>query len=261
MPENAPVVNVLLTSWWMPVALAPVIGSFLGVLVLRLPQDESVVWGGSRCPHCRRRLKAVDLVPVVSWLVARGRCRYCSARLSLFYPAIEIAAIVVALWAAAVVPAGGMLWATCVLGWILLALAILDWRCLILPDSLTLPLLALGLLVAGLGGGAIADHGVGAAAGIGSFLLVALVYRWARGREGLGIGDAKLFGAGGAWVSWVGLPGVVLWAATAALIAILLKMAAGRAVSATDRIPFGTFLCLGIWLVWLYGPVVVASSA
>lgn len=251
--------NVLLTSWWMPVALAPFIGSFLGVLILRLPQEESVVWGRSHCSHCHQRLKAVDLVPVVSWLATRGRCRYCAARLSLFYPGIEIAATVVALWAAMVVPAGGMLWATCVLGWTLLTLAVIDWQHLILPDPLTLPLLALGLLIAGLNdGGALVDHVIGATVGMASFLVIADLYRRMRGREGLGAGDVKLSGAAGAWVSWVGLPGVVLWAAAAALCGVLAKVASGTAVSATEQIPFGTFLCLGTWLVWLYGPVILA---
>ena len=256
--------NVLLTFWWMPVALAPFIGSFLGVLIVRLPQDESVVWSRSRCPHCRRRLNPADLVPVMSWLATRGRCRYCSARLSLFYPGIEIAATAVALWAAAIVPAGGMLWATCVLGWTLLTLAMLDWQHLILPDCLTLPLLALGLLIAGLRDGALADHVIAAAAGMAFFLLVACIYRRVRGREGLGAGDAKLLGAAGAWVSWTGLPGVVLWAATTALCAMLAKMALakmalGTKVSATEQIPFGTYLCLGTWLVWLYGPVLMVG--
>jgi leader peptidase (prepilin peptidase) / N-methyltransferase len=258
-PEKATALDLLLTAWWMPVIVAPFVGSFLGVLILRLPRQESVVWDRSRCPHCRQRLKAIDLVPYVSWLAARGRCRYCSARLSVFYPGIEIAATGVALWSAAVVPGGGLLWATCVLGWTLLALAAIDWQHLILPDSLTLPLLALGLVIAGLhDGAALVDHGIGAAAGVSSFLGLAFLYRCIRGREGLGAGDAKLLGAAGAWVSWTGLPGVVLWAAAAALCAVLMKLASGRRVTASEQIPFGTYLCLGTWLVWLYGPVVLA---
>ena len=250
--------DVLLLSGWAPVIVAPFIGSFLGVLILRLPQEEGVVWARSRCPHCQRRLDPVDLMPIISWLLARGRCRSCSARLSLFYPGLEIAATGVALWAAALVPAGGVLWATCVLGWALLTLAVLDWRHLILPDCLTLPLLVLGLVIAGRNdAGALVDHGVGAAVGAAVFLLIADLYRRMRGRDGLGGGDVKLFGAAGAWVSWVGLPGVVLWAAAIALCGVLAKLVLGTAVAATEQIPFGTFLCLGIWLVWLYGPVLL----
>ena len=251
--------EVLLLSWWAPIVVAPFIGSFLGVLILRLPEGESVIWGRSRCPACRRRLDHTDLVPVISWLAARGRCRSCSARVSLFYPGIEIAATGVALWAAGTVPAGGVLWATCILGWTLLTLAVLDWQHLILPDPLTLPLLVLGLVIAGLSDEvALVDHLIGAAAGVTSFFLIADLYRRMRGREGLGAGDAKLFGAAGAWVSWVGLPGVSIWASATALCAVLARAASGTAVSATEQIPLGTFLCLGIWLVWLYGPIVLA---
>lgn len=176
----------------------------------------------------------------------------------MFYPGIEIAATGVALWSAVIVPAGGMLWATCVLGWTLLALAAIDWQHLILPDLLTLPLLALGMAIAGLHDGtALVDHGIGAAAGVSLFLGLAIFYRCIRGREGLGAGDANLLGAAGAWVSWIGLPGVVLWAAAAALGAVLVKLASGGRVTATEQIPFGTFLCLGTWLVWLYGPVLL----
>ena len=243
----------------MPVALAPVVGSFLGVLIHRLPHGEKVVWARSRCPHCEKQLKPVDLVPLISWLATRGRCRYCAARLGLFYPGLEIAATGVALWAALIVPAGGLLWATCVLGWTLLALAVIDWQHLILPDALTLPLLALGLAIAGLkDSGALADHAIGAAAGMASFLLIAFVYRRLRGREGLGTGDAKLLGAAGAWVSWVGLPGVVLWAAVTALCGVLAKAVTGTPVRASEPISFGSFLCLGTWLIWLYGPVLLA---
>lgn len=250
---------VLLLSWWMPVALAPVVGSFLGVLIRRLPHGEKVVWARSRCPHCRQQLRPVDLVPLISWLAAGGRCRYCSAPLGPFYPGIEIAATGVALWAALIVPAGSMLWATCLLGWTLLALAAIDREYLILPDSLTLPLLAMGLMIAALNEGtALIDHVIGTIAGTLSFLILAYFYRRIRGREGLGMGDAKLLGAAGAWVSWAGLPSVVLWAGVLALSAVLTRLATGTPVAASERIPFGTFLCLGTWLVWLYGPVFLA---
>lgn len=248
----------LLTLWWVPVVSAPFVGSFLGVLVTRLPAREPVMWSRSRCPHCRHTLGAADLVPLVSWLAARGRCRYCSARVASFYPAMELAATGLALWAAAVVPAGAILWQSCVLAWTLLALAVIDWRHMILPDSLTLPLLAAGLAIAAMDGAdALQARAIGAAVGLSAFLAVAWVYRQVRGREGLGAGDAKLLAAAGAWVAWPGLPGVVLWAAAAAFAVVLVRVVAGRPVTATERIAFGSFLSLGTWLVWLYGPLII----
>jgi leader peptidase (prepilin peptidase)/N-methyltransferase len=105
----------------------------------------------------------------------------------------------------------------------------------------------------------LADHLIGAFAGFLVFALIALVYRRLRGREGLGLGDAKLMGALGAWVSWQGLPTALLYAAIAGLIFVLLRSAIRRGLAPTDPIPFGTFLALGGWLVWLYGPLIAQA--
>ena len=249
---------LLSANAWLTLLLAPFIGSFLGVLVTRLPVGEPVALSRSRCPACRRTLAVRDLIPLLSWLVARGRCRHCGASLGWFYPAIEIAALGIAAWAGTVA-SGPALWASCVLGWTLLALAWIDARHLILPDALTLPLLAAGLAAAALLDGAdIADHALGAAVGYGAFWLVAVLYRRLRGRDGLGLGDAKLLAAAGAWVSWQGLPGVVLIAASSGLVAVLAAAAVGFAPEAARRMPFGPYLCLGLWLIWLYGPLMLA---
>ena len=113
-----------LWHWLAPVAAAPFVGSFLGVIAERLPAGRPVLIARSACPACDHRLGARDLVPVLSWLFNRGRCRHCGAALGLFYPGIELAALVLALWAAAVV-SGWLLWASCALGWVLLALAVI----------------------------------------------------------------------------------------------------------------------------------------
>lgn len=248
---------LLSANAWFTLLLAPFIGSFLGVLITRLPVGEPVALSRSRCPSCRRTLAVRDLVPLLSWVLARGRCRSCGAALGWFYPLIEIAALAVAVWAWTVA-AGLALWASCMLGWTLLALAWIDARHLILPDVLTLPLLAAGLAAAALLDGAdVAGHAIGAALGFGVFWLVAVLYRLLRGRDGLGLGDAKLLAAAGAWVSWQGLPGVVLIAAASGLVAVLAAAAAGFAPEAARRIPFGPHLCLGIWLIWLYGPLML----
>lgn len=246
-----------LTPWWLPVLAAPFVGSFLGVLIIRLPKGEPVVLSRSRCAWCGHVLGARDLVPIVSWLVAQRRCRYCGSPLGWFYPNIEVGALLVAGWAALEV-SGGLLWATCLLGWLLMALAVIDARHMLLPDALTLPLGGAGLGVAALlVGGLPTQHLVGAAAGFISLYLIARLYRLVRAREGLGLGDAKLLAAAGAWVSWQELPSVVLIGALSGLGVALIQAALDGRPSAADRLAFGPHLCLGTWLVWLYGPLVI----
>lgn len=243
-------------TWVWAIVVAPFVGSFLGVLVLRLPEGRPVGFTRSACPHCGHRLAARDLVPFLSWLLSSGRCRYCAAPLGLFYPVIEAAALAVALWAAAVLP-GMLIWAGCLLGWSLLGAAVIDWRHTVLPDVLVLPLIPAGIgFQALLGSPAWSDHAIGALLGFASFATVTLLYRQVRGREGLGWGDAKLLAAAGAWVSWAGLPSVVLLAALFGLAGAAVRRMAGHELVATTEIPFGPALALAIWLVWLYGPVV-----
>jgi leader peptidase (prepilin peptidase)/N-methyltransferase len=237
--------------------MAPFVGSFLGVAITRLPVGARVVLARSSCPSCDHALGVRDLVPLLSWAFLRGRCRHCGAAIGTFYPAIELAAVLIAAWAALVLP-GALVFAGCLLGWALLALGVIDRRHEILPDVLTLPLIAAGLGVAyWLDPASLRDHAIGAVAGFAAFFIIRVAYRRVRGREGLGMGDAKLLAAGGAWVSWPGLPGIVLWAAMAGLAVALIRALTGGRVTAADRIPFGPYLCGGIWLVWLYGPLVL----
>jgi leader peptidase (prepilin peptidase)/N-methyltransferase len=232
---------------------SPFIGSFLGVVVTRHAQPRSIAAPRSRCDACGHPLAPSDMVPIASWLARRGRCRYCDAAIGWFHPAIEVAAFGVALWAA-IVASGWEFGATCLLGWMLLALAIIDWRDFVLPDFLTLPLLAAGLIVTwALDPAELPANLVGAVAGLAFVVLVRIAYQRLRGREGIGLGDAKLLAASGAWVGWSGLPMAVLIASLAGIAACLLRLARGDRVSATDRVPFGAFLCLGTWLAWLYG--------
>jgi leader peptidase (prepilin peptidase)/N-methyltransferase len=247
----------LASTAWLAILAAPFVGSFLGLLVVRLPAGEGVIFGRSTCRCCRHPLGVPDLVPFLSWLWAKGRCRHCRAPVTALYPGIELAALGIALWAAAVT-SGWVFWASCGLGWTLLALALIDWRTLVLPDALTLPLLAAGLVVAWLiEPHILVEHVFGAGLGFALFASIARVYAGLRGREGLGLGDAKLLAAAGAWVSWSGLPSVVLLAALTALGATLAGVLGGK-VAARDRpIAFGPFLALGTWLVWLHGPIVI----
>lgn len=234
---------------------APCVGSFLGVLIERLPAGRPIAWGRSACPSCGRRLGARDLVPLLSWVLNRGRCRYCRASLGLFYPAIEVAALGVAIWSLAVVP-GWLVWVTCGLGWTLLVLAAIDWRHLILPDSLTLPLIPLGLLVAwSVNPEWLMSHVIGAVAGFVLLWAVAVLYSRLRGREGLGLGDAKLLAAAGAWLGWEGIPSVILISAAVALLAAVIRARSKGSLDPKQPLPYGPYLAGAFWLVWLYGPI------
>jgi leader peptidase (prepilin peptidase)/N-methyltransferase len=237
---------------WALLAVSPVIGSFLGVLVRRLPEGGTVVRGRSRCESCNAALGPRDLVPLASWAILRGRCRHCGARIGWFYPGIEIAALLVAVIALAAddMPRAAL---DCLLGWWLLALAWIDLRCWLLPDALTLPLIVSGLGVTALcEPEALLDRGLGALLGYLILRGVAMAYRAWRGVEGIGGGDAKLLAAGGAWVGALALPQLVAGAASAGLFVAGALHLGGRRLQAQSALPFGPFLALAIWLIWLF---------
>lgn len=188
--------------------------------------------------------------------MSRARCRHCGQNVGAFYPAIELAALIVAAWSTAIA-SGWSLAASCLLGWVLLALTFTDIRIFLLPDFLTLPLIGFGLLVTqALEPSTTLPHILGAAIGFLAIVAIRKAYLMLRGREGIGLGDAKLMAAAGAWVSWEGLPSVLLIATMGGLTSALLRHYRTAAIRATDRVAFGAFLCVGIWLVWLYGPLV-----
>jgi len=242
-------------DWWLPIIIAPMIGSFLGVVILRLPEGRAIGMARSACDSCGRTLSARDLVPFLSYLVARGKCRFCGASIGRFHWLVELAALAVALWSVSL-DSGARLWADCLLGWALLALAWIDADHMILPDALTLPLILAGLAAAWLfDPDNLTGHAAGAAAGYLLLRLVEILYRRWRGRDGLGQGDAKLFAAAGAWVGWWGLGDVLLIGAVAGIAVALAGALRGGSLAAHHAIPFGPCLALGTWLVWLYGPV------
>jgi leader peptidase (prepilin peptidase)/N-methyltransferase len=248
------VISILDPAWSWPLLAAPFVGSFLGVLITRLPGRAPVALARSACPHCGTRLRALDLVPLVSFMVLHGRCRYCRAPIGLFYPAVELAAVAVALWAVLVDTDTLRLWADCGLGWILLTLALIDWTDFLLPDVLTLPLVPAGLALAlARDPDVLADHCLAAVLAYLSFVGLALGYRRLRGRDGLGGGDAKLIAAAGAWCGLAALPLVVLGGAVLGLLAALGLALAGRSMTSTTPIPFGPCIALAFWLVWMHG--------
>ena len=162
----------------------------------------------------------------------------------------------IGVWAALAQPTPLAAALTALLGWQLLLIAVIDAEHFRLPDQLTLPLLATGGLAA-----VLLDHTapldavIGAAVGFAGLWLLAFAYRRLRGREGLGDGDPILLAAGGAWIGWIGLPSVLLWASAAGLSFVAARVLIGRRVSVTDRLPFGPCLAAGIWLTWLTGPL------
>lgn len=231
--------------------LGAVAGSFLATLVLRWPAGRSIASGRSACDGCGRTLRAWELVPLLSVIALRGRCHRCGAAIDPLHGRVELAGAVIGMVALAIVPgwdgAAGALF-----GWMLLALAILDWRHHWLPDLLTLPLLLIGLLAGAAGiEPTIAARIGGVIAGYAALVSIAALYRWVRGRQGLGGGDPKLLAAIGAWLGWQDLPFVVLAAALIGLAGVAAAAIGGRKVSATDRLPLGTLLAIAAWGAWV----------
>lgn len=227
-------------------------GSFLATLILRWPQGRGVARGRSACDGCGRVLGVRDLVPLLSALAQKGKCRTCGAAIDPLHGRVEAGCAIIGALALGFAPdLGGIGWA--LLGWLLLTLAVLDKRHFWLPDALTLPLAFLGFTI-GLWttDTAMADRVMGAVVGYLALLIVAVGYRSLRGREGLGLGDAKLLGALGAWFGWQALPFILLLAASLGLVAVLAAMSLGRSVGGATRVPLGTFLALaavpGWWL-------------
>jgi leader peptidase (prepilin peptidase)/N-methyltransferase len=164
-------------------------------------------------------------------------------------------------WAWAVTPAGLVLAVSMALAWCLLSLAVTDALVFRLPDLLTLPLCAAGLLAAWRlpAADGLVDHVVGALAGYGVLALIAWGFRRLRGQDGIGMGDAKLMAAAGAWLGWRALPSVLLLGCLGGLLWWAVGRLADRRAERDPRIPFGAPLCAAVWLVWLYGPLEIGS--
>lgn len=228
-------------------------GSFLAVILTRWPERRSVFAGRSRCDACGMTLTAIDLVPILSYLALRSRCRRCGARIDARHTMIELAGGLVGLVAVLAHPLPLAL-ATMLFGSFLLILAALDAEHHWLPDALTLPLIPLGLLAAWLGlGPPLLDRAVGAVAGFVLLWALGRFYRGLRGREGLGGGDPKLFAAIGAWVGVFQLPLVLLGAGLVGLGAVLAMRVKGMAVAGDTKLPLGALMAVAAWAVWLAG--------
>lgn len=229
-------------------------GSFLNVLIHRLPREISVVKDPpSTCPKCGTPIRWYDNVPILSWLVLRARCRTCRNPISIRYPLVETAAGLLS--AFALLKWGFSLTGLEVLifSWISLALCLIDYDFQILPNTLTYPAVVLGLVCSWFGGyTSWLDSLLGAVVGAMLPALVIVIYKLWRGVEGMGWGDVKYLAAIGAVVGLQGVVGVLVIAATVGALVGLGLIAMGRGSGKTE-LPFGTFLALAV-IFWLYAP-------
>jgi leader peptidase (prepilin peptidase)/N-methyltransferase len=219
----------------------------------------------SACPGCGKMITAAQNVPVISWLLLKGKCANCGVKISVRYPIVELST---AILSAAVAWKFGFVWytgAALVLTWMLIALTVIDIDHQLLPDNMTLPLMWIGLLLSLSGTlpaiGLPVDPRssiIGAVAGYLSLWSVYHAFRLLTGKEGMGYGDFKLFAAFGAWFGWQMLPLIILLSAfSGAVIGIAMIVVRGR-----DRnipIPFGPYLAVAGWIALMWGDRLVAS--
>ena len=236
-------------------ALGLCFGSFLNVVIHRLPRGLSVVRPPSACPDCGHAIRPFDNIPVLSWLLLAGRCRDCRGVIPWRYPAVELAAglLVVAFAAqlgprAALVPALAFALA-------LLAVALIDWDHRIIPDEISLGGAVVGLFARGLTLPGVVEGLIGALVGGGALWLVATGYRKATGLDGLGGGDVKLAAMIGAFLGWPGVFLTIFAAAAAGSLAGGFLLATRKAHRRT-ALPFGTFLAPAAVLAGVAGPFV-----
>jgi len=222
-----------------------VTGSYLNVVIHRLPRGESTVLPRSHCPWCGGVIRARDNLPVVSYLLLRGRCRRCGAPISWRYPALE--ALTALLFVAVVERFGFTLEALAglVFGCLLLVLAAIDLDHFLLPDKLTLPGILLGLAAQfSLPRTSLLDALLGVAVGAGLLILVINFWFWIRGEEGMGMGDVNMLAMIGAFLGWQGVI-VALFGGALAGALVGLGLMAARKLDLTSKLPFGTFLAVG----------------
>jgi leader peptidase (prepilin peptidase)/N-methyltransferase len=240
--------------WLLPGVLGllgAILGSFIAALVIRWPQQRSVMRGRSECDACGRRLGPLELVPLLSAVAQRGRCRGCGAAIDPRHWQIEATAVMIGIVSGVAVP-GPVAAAGAVFGWLLLTLAALDVTEFWLPDPLTLALALAGVATGLLGlAPTLGERLIGGAAGFAALWAIGNGYRLIRGREGLGGGDPKLLGAIGLWLGWRMLPIVLLIASMTGLAIVAARLLTGRQVRPDDRIPFGALLAIAAYPAWL----------
>lgn len=241
-------------TWWLVFAalIGACIGSFLNVVIHRLPLGQSLVKPPSRCPKCGYRLKWYDNVPVFGWLLLGGRCRECKNRISIQYPIVELITAVLFVVVVWVTPPGPLLATRLLLVCILIALFGIDLEHQILPNSITLPGIAAGVLLSTIAPPGVRDALIGIVLGGGALYAIAWAYYLWRREEGLGMGDVKMLAMIGAFLGWkMVLVTLVLSSFSGALIGVgLIAFQRGNMKLA---LPFGTFLAAGAVAAMLVG--------
>ena len=232
------------------------VGSFLNVCVYRLPRHESVAWPASRCTHCGRSLSWYENVPVVSWLVLRGRCRTCRESVSWMYPAVEIATALVflsgyLLYGLTALAAVRVLFASA-----LIVLFVTDLQHKILPNAITVPGIVVGFVCSLFVEPGWRDSLIGIVIGGGVLFAIAEAYYRVRGQEGLGMGDVKLLGMIGAFLGWKLVLLTLVLASFAGSVAGGLLIVSGRG-NMKYALPFGTFLAVGALVAAIWGMPIV----
>lgn len=244
--------------WWTYAALVGLaLGSFLNVVVYRLPRGASVVRPRSACPWCGGGIAAWDNVPVLSYLVLRGRCRRCRGPISPRYPLLEAATSLLFVVCVVRFGAGATGWIAALFCWLLLALAAIDVEHLLLPDRLTLTGVLAGIaLQPWLPRTTFLDAALGTLVGAGLLVLGMNFWYWWRGDEGMGMGDVNMLAMIGAFLGWQGVLVALFSAALIGALVGLALMASGR-LHFGSKLPFGAFLAMGGLIALFWGPALL----
>ena len=233
------------------------VGSFLNVCIFRLPKEESIIWPGSHCPHCKNAIKFYDNIPVVSYFLLRGRCRYCKGSISLQYPLVEGITALSSLFL--IIKFGPSLSYLFYFAFVaaLIVITVIDLYHQIIPDVISLPGIGVGLLASLLIPQiTLFNSLIGILLGGGSLFIVATFYQWLFKREGMGGGDIKLLAMIGAFLGWKAvLFTILLSSLIGSVTGILMMVIKGKDFK--YAIPFGPFLSLGAVISLFYGEEIV----
>ena len=240
--------------------LGLIFGSFLNVVIHRLPLGQSVVMPRSRCPFCDGEIRFLDNVPVLSFLILRARCRRCSAPISWRYPLVELTTAglfvaCVARFGITLEAAVGALFCT-----LLLVLAMIDADHYLLPDKITLPGILLGLVFQVLGWlprTTFTEAIAGTLVGAGCLILTINFWYWLREEEGMGMGDVNMLAMVGAFLGWEGVAITLFSSALAGAVTGLALVLTGK-LNLRSKLPFGTFLALGAMIALFFGTEIAA---